>query len=242
MSVSVFTRNRLARRLLVSTSLAAAVIGGVAVSGAVTTTPAAGGEITVGGRPVSKVLYAGHLLSLRAYHEQVDAAAKHGQALHLVVDRSAVARGYFVAFRSTTAANAYMRAHRLGTIPGAGQTRTAGGQVVPATKTTLNGRPVTLATCSLPQYYAFFYQNCSCGGSYLSMINSDQIPNFSTYGFNDMTSSLAVGCKISNVTVWKDANYSGSTTSFGGFDVYTVMPAGWNDVISSAKTDSSFAC
>jgi hypothetical protein len=238
---SIVTRNRLVRRAILSSSLAAALIGASMVAGGSLTTSTAGGSISVGGHAVSRVLLDGHLVSLSAYQAAVTAEESRGRALHLVVDRSAVARGYFVAFRSTAAANAYLKAHRLGVIPGS--VRNSRAQVVRASQaTTINGRAIDLATCTLPSYYAFFYVNSSCGGSYLSMVNSDQIPHFSTYGFNDVVSSLAVGCKISNVTVWKDASYSGSTTSFGGFDVYTGMPSGWNDVISSAKTDSSFAC
>ena len=220
-----------------SASLAAAAASGSGLAATSVATPTAGGSISVSGHAVSRVMLDGHLLSLRAY-----AAAANRQTLHVVLDRSAVARGYFVAFRSVAATNAYLRAHRLGSVPGSVRNSTA--QVVrqSASATTLNGKAATLATCSLPSYYAFFYKDSSCNGSYLSMVNSDQIPHFSTYGFNDVVSSLAVGCKISNVTVWKDASYSGSTTSFGGFDVYTGMPSGWNDVISSAKTDSSFAC
>jgi hypothetical protein len=244
------------RSMLLSQTLPIALVGAGLCGLAATTTapvvaakPRTEGSISVGGHAVSKVSYAGRIVSLTHYKTRVEPAAERAhRSLTLVVDRSAVARGYLVAFRTDRAAQAYLAAHGLGRLSTkpvnvrAGDRLRAAQRAAAAKQQTLNGRAVTLATCSLPSYYAYFWTNSACGGTYISMVNSDAIPHFSTYGYNDTTSSLSVGCKISNVDVWKDASYSGTHTIFGGNDVYTLMPSGWNDVISSAITDSSGAC
>jgi len=228
--------------------VAAAVPSNNAVVQAQAKPAASAAHIAINGQPVYKVRFGHQMMSLATYISRVEPAAERtGHYVHLVVDRSAVKRGYFVAFSNEAVAARYLHAHGMST---GSQTATSSAvadqrrrvSTSSAHPMTVNGEAVNLAACATGIDYAFFYDGSSCTGSYLSMVSNDQIPHFGTYGFTDKTSSLDVGRCISNVDVWVDGSYTGNHTTFGGDDFYNAMPSGFNNSISSAKTDSSGAC
>jgi hypothetical protein len=197
----------------------------------------------VNGVPVSKVSVDGRLVSMDAYlHQVVPASERAGHPMHLVVDGAAAARGYAVAFGSVEAANGYLAARQLGQIPSAvsGSGHAAVTLEHPQT-VTLAGEKVGLVTCSIPNHSAKVYKDAACLGSVLGITWNDYVSDLSVYGFDNNITSIGIGDCISNMTVWKGKNKSGSTTSFGGFNVYTGMPLGWNDEIESMATDKNAA-
>jgi len=234
--------------LTAALGLAAALPSSHASAPAQSKPVASAAHIAVNGQSVYMVRFDGRMISLGTYISRVEpAAARTKHYVHLIVDRSAVKRGYFVAFSNETAATRYLHAHGMSAAASTGANSAAGDRLrrvaTPAAQPmTLNGRPVVLAACSTSIHFAFFYDGTSCTGSSLSMVSNDQIPHFGTYGFTDKTSSLDVGDCISNVDVWVDGNYLGNHTTFGGDDFYNAMPIGFNNTISSAKTDSSGVC
>lgn len=199
---------------------------------------------------VDKVLFRGAVISADSYGRVVAAAPNHGSGLGVVIDKSALTRGYVVAFDSVGATNAYLSQHHLGTLP---TTATVGTSPVAALtrlhkaqEYSLGSDKVSLVTCSLPNHYAQMFKNSSCGGSYLAVSWNDAVPKMSTYGYDNQVSSIAIGNCISNMTTWNSDGYTGASASFGGSDVYSVLgPQGGaniNDSISSVKTDSSGVC
>lgn len=200
-------------------------------------------SISVDGHAVSEISLDGQLMPVSQYYDSaLPGAEAAGKYLHLVLDRSAVARGYFVAYSDLNAAQAYLTAHDLGAINTSTTARVAkADRVSTVGLSSLNGRSISLAACDfVPEVWLFV--DVSCGGSELGMVPNDYISNMADYGFNDKISSAEVGYCISNLTIWTNANKGGSTTSLGGGDVYTSMPIGFNDDVSSASTDSSGAC
>jgi hypothetical protein len=203
-------------------------------------------HIAVNGHRVYDVRFQGQVIPLGTYMSKAEPTAERsGRYVNLVVDRSAVGRGYFVAFTDKHAAARYMRAHGMGTISDKATNRALGDRLRRQAKSTrpvtLDGTGISLAACSTSIHFAFFYDGLSCGGSDLSMVSNDAIPSFSTYGFDNKTSSLDVGDCIANVSVWTSDNYDNSSnhTTFGGDDFYNEMPLHFDNSISSAKTDSS---
>jgi hypothetical protein len=201
--------------------------------------------VQLNGHTIGEVSFDGTLESLQHYYGVDEAAsAASGKAAHLIMDQSAVARGYFMAFTDPAAAQTYMTAHGLGTdltgtVKAAGLTSSRRVQTIGASS--LGGQPISLVTCTLTTYVSM-WKNASCGGQLLDMVANDAISNFNDYGFNDAMSSAEVGYCVSNLSLWVNSNYAGSETTLGGGDYYSVMPTGFNDNISSAKTDSSGAC
>jgi hypothetical protein len=187
---------------------------------AATTKSALKPSLAVNGHDVSRVLLNGHLVSYSTYRTSIEPAAnaKH-QPLTLVVDSSAVARGYFVAFSSTAAANKYMAAHNM--MPGTSALSAAAGNAqrakdaVAANSQTLNGQSVQLAACSVGSF-AVMYDGTNCTGQSLSMLAKDIINNFGVYNFNDKASSLSLGTCIVQMRMFLDVNLTGTVTVFGG--------------------------
>jgi hypothetical protein len=241
-------------RVLPAALLAAAM---AASGGAVVGQPVANTEpeanrigILVDHKPVYDVKLDGRLMRLKQYVEaERPRAAAEGRRLRLVVDATAGQRGYFVAFSNDRNADNYERSVGMGPLPAVPTNQAAGDAEraelqlaeAAAVQPTLNGRAISTVVCSLPSRYAYMYKDTSCNGSYLSMVDNDYISHLSTYGFNDVVSSFAIGCKISNLRVWEHHSKGGSSTSFGGGGVYSTVGT-WNDRISSTATDSSAAC
>lgn len=227
---------------LPSAALGAALIAALAVTlpGApVASQPSSAVSIAVSGHHISTVHLSGRSMTLSTFLNRYWYGS---HTASLMVDHSAIKRGYFMAFTSTRQEQRYLRSHHMGSLQASDTNADRGNAIRTRELREVKGGNMQFVTCTLPSYYAFFYKNVSCGGSYISMVNNDYIANFGTYGMNDAVSSIAVGCKIADVTTYKDANKGGSHINFGGDDVYTSMPLGWNDVISSATTNSSGAC
>jgi len=81
-----------------------------------------------------------------------------------------------------------------------------------------------------------------CSGQMLSMVAPDQIPNMSTYGFNDEMSSANVGYCVSGLRVWINSSYTGSSFTYGGGQAHATPATGFNDNVTSAQTTRSAAC
>jgi len=229
------------------TSLTVAGLAAVAISSvhSSTTSAAESSGVQINGHTISKVSLDGRIESLQRFYAVDQAAGQAtGKTTHLIMDQSAIARGYFVAFTNPDAAQVYMTAHGLG--KDLSGTAEVGGlapekrlQTIGASS--LGGQPISLVTCSLTNY-VYMWKDASCGGQQLDMVANDAISNFADYGFNDVMSSAEVGYCISNLSLWINSNYMGSETTLGGGDYYSSMPSGFNDDVSSSKTDSSGAC
>ena len=243
---------RSAARLSAPSLVFAAVLATVPVVAATShhaspaSTAVAGYEIQ--GVTVDKVLFRGKVVPVSAYRHVVAAAPNHGTGLGVVIDKSAIARGYVVAFESDAATNAYMSQHHLGKLPSTALESHVSALTGPhkGSETTLGSDRVSMVTCSLPYKHAEMYETSYCGGSYLAVSWNDAIPAMSTYGWDNRVSSIGIGTCISNMTTWNSNSYTGARASFGGGTVYSVLaPQGGsniNDSISSVKTDYSGAC
>lgn len=231
--------------------IAAAALGVIA---ALPAAPAQASEpssgIGINGSVVSLVSYEGKLMTFADYNVVSDAADAAGRAPILVSDGSAVSRGYVVAFDDLAEANAYTTSHRMGSIPSSARDAAAEAATAKAMAarqsaavTVLGARGLTpLLGCSLPNHMGYLYVNASCGGDLLGVGWNDQVPDLRIYGKNDNISSMALGDCIAMLYGYKDIKYGGGSQAFGGGDVYTFLPAGWNDVISSYKTTPTGIC
>lgn len=204
--------------------------------------------ISISGSKVDKVQVDGKVITFAEYAAaRVPQSETAGKPLHLIVDHSAIARGYLVAFTDESQAQRYMTAHGMGSSASGEKTRQHNPALDehPQTKH-LNGLPVDNVTCSLPNHYAKLYDVTACTGSSFIVLWGENDPDLSVYGFNDKTSSIAIGNCISNLDVWKDKNYTGAHTSYGGGDVYTIMgivgSQNFNNIVSSVKADNNHMC
>lgn len=156
-----------------------------------------------------------------------------GKALFVSLDGSSASKGFGYAFDSATEADA--RGAQV-----VAEERQAARQ-----KSAGNVGVLSVAGCPSLSYGVRFYTDSGCGGSYLSMARVDSIQYFSTYGWNDRASSLAMqGSAYDCVLlarVFDNANYD---TARGYLDFYSSGSANswnlgsfnFNDRISSART------
>ena len=205
--------------------------------------------ITVNGHLITKVLFDGRLISVATFERVARPnAVRAGLNPGLILDQAAIKRGYYFASTDAAAVDRYLILNHEAGHAGNGSNAALGNKMRLAALAsqrgsvqTIGSHTISLAACSGTPYFAYMYANYSCGGSYLSMINSDAIPDFRTYGFNDVASSVQVGCKISNFKGYKDINYGGGYDLIHAYAIVTDMLT-WNDTFSSATTDSSYAC
>ena len=110
LSVRALYKHRLPAAAALAVGLCAALA--VAPSSHQGTSIGAGAGYSISGVPVHKVLYNGAVVSLDAYQGNLASSARAaGKDPGLVVDHSAIARGYVVAFDSVAQTNVYLKAH-----------------------------------------------------------------------------------------------------------------------------------
>lgn len=208
--------------------------------------PTADPAFTINGTSVDEVSLDGTVLSLDAYQSIAASADLVGGSLTLVVDPSAVERGYLMAFSDDEEASDYMTAHGMGTLPSSDREPALEAATAAAKQASLlrsQLRTVAAASvCSLPNHMGYFYDNAACGGAAFGIGWNEAVPNLSTYGWNDRANSAALGDCIANLTIWINSNYGGSKTSLHGGDVYTALPIGYVNEVSSYKTDVTGPC
>ena len=146
--------------LTAALGLAAALPSSHTSASAQSKSVASAAHIAVNGQSVYMVRFDGRMISLGTYISRVEPAAtstKH--YVHLIVDRSAVKRGYFVAFSNETAAARYLHAHGMSAVAQTATNSAAGDRLRRVTTPTappmtLNGRAVVLAACATALTYA----------------------------------------------------------------------------------------
>lgn len=177
---------------------------------------------TIDGDLVTKVMLDGKLMSFERYQTEIVPAEPASTKLDLVVDPSAVGRGYLVAFRTPAESERYLES--VGAVipapvvrenPRGAELR---AQAVARMQHTLNGERIDLVGCSSPYSInaAYLYDGIGCTGSYLSMWSQDQIPSMGTYGFNDKISSVNLGNCIYMLKMFRDSNYLGGSVTYYG--------------------------
>lgn len=227
------------RRSLLTAAPLTALMG--AVVAAMTLAPAGGqaasaapGGIGIHGVQVYKVKYHDKVVSFDAYESKLaPAAVAKGQRPNLIVDRTAVSRGYMVAFDSPAESARYERQAGFKPTIKAPSTAHDPTRDIAASSNTLGNTKVALASCPLPGGRVnYLYTGYSCGGRALGVANSETVNQLSVWGFDNTTSSIALGGCVSMLYVYNSDYEKGNSTSFHGGDVYT-MASGFNDSISS---------
>ncbi len=195
----------------------------------------AGGGIGIHGVEVTKVKYHDKVVSFDTFQSKLAPAAEaKGKRPNLIVDRTAVTRGYMVAFDSPAESARYER--QAGFKPAINAPSTAHDPTadIAASRATLNNVKVTLASCPLPgSRVNYLYTGFSCGGRALGVGNNERVDSLSVWGFDNTTSSIALGVCVSMLYVHNSDNQLGLSTSFHGGDVYTMSGTSFNDSISS---------
>ncbi len=91
----------------------------------------------------------------------------------------------------------------------------------------------------------YIYEHVNYRGAYIMWDGSRDIPDLRLYktggsgspSWNDRISSFKLGSRL-KVTFYEHVNYQGKTLTFEGrADVPSLVAAGWNDRISSLKTE-----
>jgi hypothetical protein len=239
-----------ARKVRMASAIAfLGLVVGIFIAPPATAATEPGAGVGINGVIVTKVLLDGKLISFGDYAKVQAAADAAGAGIAMVIDESAISRGYVVAYRNRADASAYMQSHGMGAMPSSDrdpvveaatsarhQAEAAAAKASAGTATTM-----PLSTCGPPNHLGKLYENVACGGAYFSVLWNEADSYLGTYGWNDRASSAAIGDCIGNMTVWINANYSGSSTSYHGGDVYTSLYT-FNDAISSLKTNVTAPC
>ncbi len=134
-------------------------------------TPTSG--IAVQDHIVTMVMVADNVITLAEYFSKVEPAAKQsGRPMNLVVDPSAVSRGYFMAFDSDKAAERYLTSTDM-VSPSTGSFSMPDDLALSGIQARTAEAPMqTVSACGLIRMVNL-YDNASCGGSYLGMIYSN---------------------------------------------------------------------
>lgn len=195
---------------------------------------------------VDAVMFQGEIISLGDYAGLEAEGAGEDSTLHLVVDPSAIERGYFVAFATEADASAYMESHGMGPFPGtqrdsavesATESRLAAAEAMESLSL-----PSVALGCSEPNHLGRLYELVQCGGSYFNVLWNEAIPDLRVYGWNDRARSAALGDCIGALTGWIDINYQGDSRSYGGLSLYPTLLPGFAGEISSLKTTAAGPC
>ena len=177
---------------------------------------------TIDGNLVTKVMLDGRLMSFERYQTEIVPAEPASTKLDLVVDPSAVGRGYLVAFRTPADSERYLESVGAVIPPPVVRENPRGAvlraQAAARTQQTLNGDKIDLVGCSSPYSInaAYLYDGIGCTNTYLSMWSQDMIPSMGTYGFNDKTSSVNLGNCIYMLKMFRDSNYLGTSVTYYG--------------------------
>lgn len=215
--------------------------------------------IGINGHYVNRVLLNGKFLSLQDYGVLEARANATGSVLNLMVDTSAIGRGYMVAFTSESESAAYLNA-----IPHARSRSTKkierepllqAGRVMAGGMSSLKLGDdrvglMTCATSSQPTHQAYLFADTACGGSIFVAIWDETEANLGTYGWSNRISSMIIGDCIPNLRAYDNTGASGGASrNFGnssGHTTYSSIQFGgaqnWSDRISSYTTDVQAPC
>lgn len=208
-----------------------------------TATKAQAPSMAVNGHVVDRVLLDDQLVSYARYKSIIEPRANEsGQNLSLVLDPSAVDRGYFVAFSQKIDADRYMSRHAMVTSLGHLGSRLSMKERLAhasaSSGTTIDGRPIQLAACGSSSNFAIMYDGIGCTGQTLSMVARDIINDFSVYGFDNKASALWLGVCIVQMKLFTNDNLTGTSSTFGGGG-QSYSAIGNGNSASSASTPGS---
>jgi hypothetical protein len=205
--------------------------------------------IAINGVYVNHVKYDGKLLSVKQYIDATQALRAAGRTPLEYYDGWNVKTGYFLATSSPAVFASWQRgvaaqAHTA-TVSSTGSSSNRTG--VSRTLTSATG-----VTCSFSKglQYTVMWDGSSCSGNY-EILGPGQSRSGVLY--NDAYSALEIGCKISDVTVYKNSNFvtpsklfgnSSGNTDYAPLGLYTYQGTTQtvNDSISSYSSVASSAC
>ncbi len=190
---------------------------------------------------IDKVQYKSTVMSIDQYEAvaQADEAAQN-----MVIDQSAVGRGYFVAFDNEDELRTYLEDHGLPYLSPESDPRAPYGDLEKATgesKSLAEALPLSVNACVIPNHMGWLYDDTSCAGAQLGVIASEAVPDLGIYGWNNKASSAAFGDCIGSLRGWEFTNYTGDSWSYGGYGIHSTLSGGSNQ-IDSYKTAASGLC